>query len=53
MRKKISYGKAPNQFLLDMLPRLQKGKVLYVAMGEGANSCYLDQNFFEFKDFDI
>lgn len=51
--KKFVDGKAPNQFLLDMLPRLQKGKILDVAMGEGANSCYLAQKGFDVKGFDI
>ena len=36
-------GKAPSPFLLKMLPRLQKGRVLDIAMGEGANAVYLAQ----------
>ncbi|SMF39661.1 class I SAM-dependent methyltransferase [Pseudobacteriovorax antillogorgiicola] len=51
--KKFVDGKAPNSFLVDMLPRLQKGKVLDVAMGEGSNACYLAQKGFEVKGFDI
>ena len=46
-------GKQPNPFLIDMLPRLQKGKVLDVAMGEGTNAVYLAQKGFEVKGFDI
>ena len=51
--KKFVDGKAPTQFLVDMVPRLQKGKVLDVAMGEGSNACYLAQKGFEVKGFDI
>lgn len=51
--KKFVDGKAPNQFLVDMLPRLQKGKILDVAMGEGSNCCYLAQKGFDVKGFDI
>ncbi|OFZ81636.1 MAG: hypothetical protein A2583_10065 [Bdellovibrionales bacterium RIFOXYD1_FULL_53_11] len=46
-------GKAPNQFLLDMLPRLSRGRCLDVGMGEGANSVYLAQKGFEVKGFDV
>lgn len=45
--------KAPNAFLVDMLPRLQKGKVLDIAMGEGANAVYLAQKGFTVRGFDI
>lgn len=43
----------PSQFLKQMLPRLQKGKVLDVAMGSGANAVYLAQNGCQVKGFDI
>ncbi|MDB2447180.1 class I SAM-dependent methyltransferase [bacterium] len=46
-------GKAPNSFLNQMLPRLQKGLTLDVAMGEGENSVYLAQKGFEVEGFDI
>lgn len=46
-------GKAPLQFLVDMAPRLQKGKLLDVGMGEGANAVYLAQKGFQVKGFDI
>lgn len=51
--KKFIDGKAPNSFLVDMFPRLQQGKVLDVAMGEGSNACYLAQKGFQVKGFDI
>ena len=46
-------GKAPLQFLIDMTPRLQKGKTLDVGMGEGANAVFLAQKGFQVKGFDI
>lgn len=47
------YGKAPSKFIVDMLPRLQKGKLLDVAMGEGRNAVYLAQKGFSVRGFDI
>ena len=46
-------GKAPSPFLLKMLPRLQQGRVLDIAMGEGANAVYLAQKGCEVEGFDI
>ncbi len=46
-------GKAPLDFLVQMLPRLQKGKALDIGMGEGANAVYLAQKGFQVKGFDI
>ena len=46
-------GKAPSPFLLQMLPRLQKGLVLDIAMGEGANAVYLAQKGSTVEGFDI
>lgn len=51
--KPFANGKEPSGFLSDMLPRLQKGKALDVAMGEGKNSVFLAQKGFEVKGFDI
>ena len=51
--KPHSDGKAPSEFLVQMLPRLQKGKVLDIGMGEGANAVYLAQKGFHVKGFDI
>lgn len=45
-------GKEPNPFLLQMLPRLKKGKVLDIGMGEGLNSVYLAKQGFQVKGFD-
>lgn len=46
-------GKAPLSFIVEMLPRLQKGKALDIGMGEGANAVYLAQKGFAVKGFDI
>lgn len=46
-------GKAPNNFLVQMLPRLQKGRALDIAMGEGENAVYLAQKGFDVIGFDI
>jgi tellurite methyltransferase len=46
-------GKAPLPFLTQMYPRLQKGKALDVAMGEGTNAVYLAQKGMKVKGFDI
>ena len=44
----------PTPFLQKMIRRLQKGKVLDVAMGEGRNAVFLAKNgFAEVKGFDI
>jgi tellurite methyltransferase len=45
-------GKDPSKFLLDNIDRLQKGKVLDVGMGEGANAVYLAQKGFKVRGFD-
>ena len=47
-------GKAPSPYLLKMLPRLPKqGRVLDIAMGEGANAVYLAQKGCQVEGFDI
>lgn len=46
-------GKSPNKFLASMLPRLQKGLTLDIAMGEGKNAVFLAEHGFEVKGFDI
>ncbi len=51
--KSFAQGKAPNEFLVEMLPRLEKGKVLDIAMGEGTNAVYMAQKGFQVKGFDI
>lgn len=37
------YGKQPNDFLLSVIDKIPKGKVLCLAEGEGRNSVYLAQ----------
>ena len=51
--KPFRHSKAPSEFLHQMVGRLQKGKVLDIAMGEGNNSVYLAQKGFTVKGFDI
>lgn len=46
-------GKDPSKLLQQMMPRLQKGKVLDVAMGEGQNAVFLALSGFAVKGFDI
>lgn len=48
-----AFGKAPSSFLAQMTPRLQKGKCLDIAMGEGRNAVYLAQHGFDVRGFDI
>jgi cyclopropane fatty-acyl-phospholipid synthase-like methyltransferase len=52
-QKPFASGKEPNPFLIKMLPRLQKGKVLDIGMGEGVNAVYLAMKGFKVKGFDI
>ncbi|RZA19188.1 MAG: class I SAM-dependent methyltransferase [Proteobacteria bacterium] len=52
-QKPFSSGKGPSDFLHQMLPRLEKGKVLDIGMGEGQNAVYLAQKGFAVKGFDI
>lgn len=49
----FAQGKEPNRFLQRMLPRVKKGKVLDVAMGEGVNATFLAQKGCSVKGFDI
>lgn len=42
----------PNAFLVDMTSRLQPGKALDIAMGQGRNSIYLAQNGWQVTGFD-
>lgn len=46
-------GKTPLSFLVDMYPRLQKGRALDIAMGEGQNAVFLAQKGMQVKGFDI
>lgn len=36
----FAYGKLPNVFLADQLPRLERGKLLFAAEGEGRNAVF-------------
>ena len=46
-------GKAPSEFLQNMVSRMQKGLTLDVAMGEGENSVLLAQKGFDIRGFDV
>jgi 2-polyprenyl-3-methyl-5-hydroxy-6-metoxy-1,4-benzoquinol methylase len=50
--KEFAYGKEPNQFLKDNLHKLQKGKILFVAEGEGRNAVFAAQNGYTVVAFD-
>ncbi|MBC7662057.1 MAG: class I SAM-dependent methyltransferase [Chitinophagaceae bacterium] len=52
-QKPFASGKGPTGFLHQMLPRLEKGRVLDIGMGEGQNAVYLAQKGFQVKGFDI
>jgi len=48
----FAYGKESNQFLKENLHFLPKGKVLFVAEGEGRNAVFAAKNGFEVSAFD-
>ena len=50
--KGFAYGKEPNQFLKENLHKLPKGKILFVAEGEGRNAVFAAQNGYEVVAFD-
>jgi ubiquinone/menaquinone biosynthesis C-methylase UbiE len=50
--KEFAYGKEPNQFLKENLHKLPKGKILFVAEGEGRNAVFAAQNGYEVVAFD-
>jgi 2-polyprenyl-3-methyl-5-hydroxy-6-metoxy-1,4-benzoquinol methylase len=45
--KEYAYGTEPNQFLKENLGLLPKGKILFVAEGEGRNAVFAAQNGFD------
>jgi 2-polyprenyl-3-methyl-5-hydroxy-6-metoxy-1,4-benzoquinol methylase len=47
-----AYGTTPNLFLKTQLPFVPKGKVLFVAEGEGRNAVYAAQQGFEVEAID-
>ena len=49
----FSKGKGPDPFVEKFLPRLQKGKLLEIGMGEGQNAVFCAQKGFEVRGFDI
>lgn len=50
--EQYAYGKVPNQFYKDQLKTIPKGKILFVAEGEGRNAVYAVQEGFEVYAFD-
>lgn len=51
--QKQSFKKDPSSFLVENVHRLQKGKVLDIAMGEGQDAVFLASHGFTVKGFDI
>ncbi|BCY27175.1 class I SAM-dependent methyltransferase [Flavobacterium okayamense] len=50
--KEYAYGVEPNQFLKENLHLLPKGKILFVAEGEGRNAVFAAQNRYDVYAFD-
>lgn len=50
--KEYAYGTEPNEFLKENLHLLPKGKILFVAEGEGRNAVFAAQNDFDVYAFD-
>lgn len=50
--QEFAYGKEPNQFLKAHLHLLPKGKILFVAEGEGRNAVFAAKNGFQVYAFD-
>jgi ubiquinone/menaquinone biosynthesis C-methylase UbiE len=48
----FAYGKEPNQFLKEQIHLLPKGKVLFVAEGEGRNAVFAAKNGLQVYAFD-
>lgn len=46
-RPGYAYGEAPNDFLVEALPRLTRGRALSLGEGEGRNAMFLARNGFE------
>ena len=46
------YGKQPNEFLVSALPRIEKGRVLSLAEGEGRNAVYMAECGYEVTGLD-
>lgn len=51
-KNEYAYGKEPNQFLKENLQFIPRGKILFVAEGEGRNAIFAAQNGFEVSAFD-
>ena len=50
--KEYAYGKQPNDFLVESINKLPKGKVLCLADGEGRNSVYLAEQGYQVTSVD-
>lgn len=48
----FAYGKEPNQFLVENIDHIPKGKMLFPAEGEGRNAVYAAQKGYEVYAFD-
>ena len=51
-KSEFAYGKEPNQFLKEHIHLLPKGKVLFVAEGEGRNAVFAAKNGLQVYAFD-
>jgi SAM-dependent methyltransferase len=49
----FAYGKEPNDFLVELLPVLPRGKALCLGAGEGRNAVFLAQNGYEVTAVDL
>ena len=50
--KEYAYGKQPNDFLVESINKIPKGKVLCLADGEGRNSVYLAEQGYQVTSVD-
>jgi len=50
--KEYAYGKQPNDFLVECLNKIPKGKVLCLADGEGRNAVYLAEQGYQVTSVD-
>ena len=52
-KKGYLFGTEPAAFLKEVLPRLPRGKVLDIAMGEGRNAVFLGRSGFQVEGVDL
>ncbi|MBD3750767.1 MAG: class I SAM-dependent methyltransferase [Sphingobacteriales bacterium] len=52
-QKEFAYGKEANEYLKQMLPKYEPGKILFPAEGEGRNAVYAAQLGWQVSAFDL